>query len=407
MLRRKLNQTLWIIPAAGALVFALGQPPAALAAQTRGGNEITVGPSETIDDDLYAFGQNVTILGIVTGSVIAGGNTVAVSGEVGGDVMAAGSTVVVDGPVHGSVRAAGQSVQVRDSIEGDLLATGNSVSVLGDGRIGRDLLGAGTTLTIAGPVGRDVNANGHEVRISSAVGGQVNSNATNLRLDSTARVQGSVTYTSANEADLAPGATIEGPITRSQPASQPAPPPAAFALDVLAGTVGLAVLGLVLLVLFPGAARRNVEILRYSPWTSLVVGALVLVVMPLLAAIVFGAGLWVGGWWLGLPLLAAYVVWLFLGYLVSAIALGGELLARVRRQAGSPVWSLLLGLLVLAILELIPFVGGLIGLVAVVSGGGALLMAIRASRTAPLSASFRPVSPRLAGAASPPTAATP
>jgi hypothetical protein len=252
-----------------------------------------------------------------------------------------------------------------------------------------------------------VNASGDQVRISSSIGGQVDSNATKLRLDSTARVAGSVTYTSAHEADVASGATIGGPITRSEPANQPAAPPAAFAFDVLAGTVGLAVLGLVLLVVFPGAARRNVETLRHSPWTSLGVGALVLVVTPLLAAIVFGVGLWVGGWWLGLPLLAAYVVWLFLGYLVSAVALGGGLLARLRRPAGSPVWSLLLGLLVLAGLGLIPFVGGLIGLVAVVSGGGALLIAIRASRTAPSSAPFQPASPRVVGAAGSPTAATP
>src|SRR5438132_1487922 len=81
----------------------------------------------------------------------------------------------------------------------------------------------------------------------------------------------------------------------------------AFALDWLKGIVGLAVLGLVLLVLFPGAAPRNAEVLRQSPWTSLGLGALVLVVAPLLAVIVFGAGLWVGGWWLGLPLLGAYL----------------------------------------------------------------------------------------------------
>jgi hypothetical protein len=133
----------------------------------------------------------------------------------------------------------------------------------------------------------------------------------------------------------------------------------------------------------------------------------VLVVTPLLAAMVFVAGLWAGGWWLGLPLLGAYVVWLFLGYLVSAVALGRELLVRLRRPAGSPVWSLLLGVLVLAILGLIPFVGGLIGLIAVVSGGGALLMAVRRSRRAPTPAPFQPGSPRVAGAAGSPSAAIP
>src|SRR5690348_2962069 len=101
MLLRKLNPFVFVFPVLAALVLALAQPPSTMAAETRGGNEITVGPNETIDDDLYAFGQNVTILGRVTGSVIAGGNTVSIGGEVGGDLMAAGSTVMIDGPVHG------------------------------------------------------------------------------------------------------------------------------------------------------------------------------------------------------------------------------------------------------------------------------------------------------------------
>src|ERR1051326_8384665 len=89
---RKLNPFVFIFPVLAALVLALAQPPAAMAAETRGENDITIGPNETINDDLYAFGQNVTILGQVTGSVIAGGNTVTIGGEIGGDVMAAGST---------------------------------------------------------------------------------------------------------------------------------------------------------------------------------------------------------------------------------------------------------------------------------------------------------------------------
>jgi cytoskeletal protein CcmA (bactofilin family) len=407
MLLRKLNPTLWILPALAALILALGQPPAAMAAETRGGTDITIGSGETIDDDLYAFGQNVTILGNVTGSVITGGNTVTVSGDVGGDVMAAGSTVMVDGPVRGSVRAAGQSVQVRNHIDGDLLATANSVSLVGDGRVGRDLLAAGTLLTIAGPVGRDVNASGQDVRLSSSVGGQVTSNATNLRLDSTAHVQGGVSYTSAREAEVAPGATVEGPITRSEPVGQDAAPATALALDWLKGVVGLAVLGLVLLALFPGAARRNVAALRHSPWASLGLGALVLVAMPVLAVVVFGAGLWLGGWWLGLLLLGAYVVWLVLGYLVSAATLGGELLRRVRPQTGFRVWGLLLGLLLLAALQLIPFVGGLIGLVAVLFGSGALLLTIRSARTS-RRAALSPAAPApMPNAASAATTAVP
>jgi hypothetical protein len=70
---------LWMLAAAPVLIIALGQPAAELAAETRGGNDITVSANETVDDDLYAFGGNVTILGNVTGSVIAGGNNVTIS----------------------------------------------------------------------------------------------------------------------------------------------------------------------------------------------------------------------------------------------------------------------------------------------------------------------------------------
>ena len=381
MLLRKLNPFVFIVPILAALVLALAQPPAAMAAETRGGNDITVGLNETIDDDLYAFGQNVTILGHVTCSVVAGGNTVTIGGEIGGDVMAAGSTVMIDGPVHGSIRAAGQSVQLRNQVDGDLLATGNSISVVGDGAVGRDLLGAGTALTIAGPVGRNVNASGQEVRISNSVGGDVTGTVTNLRLDPTAQVKGNVAYTSPNEAEVAPGATVNGTIVRSEPATQAEAPATALALDWFKGVVGLAVLGLVLLALFPRAVSRNTAMLRLSPWKSLGLGAAVLVLTPILAAVVFGLGLWVGGWWLGLVLLGVYLVWLALGYLVSAATLGGALLTRVRGVRGLPIWSLLLGLVILAAVQLVPFIGGLVGLAAVVFGSGALLLTIASART--------------------------
>src|SRR5438067_2989045 len=215
------RRMLWMLPAALVLSIAFGQPAAALAAETRGGNDITVAANETVDDDPYAFGGNVTILGRVTGSVIAGGNNVTIGGDVGGDVMAAGSTIIVTGPVRGSVRAAGQLVQVDSAVERDVLAAGNTVELARTGRAGRDLLGAGSTVTINGPVGRNVNANGREVVLNNVVGGEVRSDATNLRLQPSARVQGALAYTSPNQVDIAPGASVGGVVTRSEPVPQP------------------------------------------------------------------------------------------------------------------------------------------------------------------------------------------
>jgi cytoskeletal protein CcmA (bactofilin family) len=391
-MRRKLNGLLLTIPTL--LVIALLQAPSAMAAETRGGNEIVIGRSETIDDDLYALGQNVTILGTVAGSVIAGGNTVTISGEVDGDVMAAGGTVIVDGPVRGSVRAAGQTVQVHNTVGHDVLATANSV-VIGDGRVGRDVLTTGNQVTIAGPVARNVNVSGQDIRISSEIGGQVTSTATRLNLESGAHVIGGLTYTSANDAELASGAAVDGPIIRTEPEGQEPAPIGAVALDVVKGFIAFAVLGLVLALLFPGAALRKAEVLRRSPWISLGLGAVVLIGAPVLAILVLVAAAWAGTWWLGLAPLGAYIVWLLLGYLVSAVALGRAVLVRVGRGVNAPAWSFLLGLVILSALQLIPFVGAVVALAAVLFGSGALLKRASEARVSPDSDSMPAWSPEL------------
>jgi cytoskeletal protein CcmA (bactofilin family) len=383
---------LWMLPAAAVLSIALGQPAAALAAETRGGNDITVAANETVDDDLYAFGGNVTILGRVTGSVIAAGNNVTIGGEVGGDVMAAGSTIIVTGPVRGSVRAAGQLVHVGGAVERDVVAAGNTVELAGSGRAGRDLLGAGSTVTINGPVGRNVNANGRDVVLNNVVGGELRSDATNLRLQPSARVQGALAYTSANQVDIAPGASVGGAVTRSEPVPQPTAPAGLGVVDGLKGIVGLGLFGLVLLLLFPRAARRTSDVLHRTPWASLGLGALVLVVTPVLAAAVFGAGLLVGGWWLSLPLLGGWVLWLVLGYLMTAVTVGRVILERTRGPDSHAAAGFFVGLIVLAVLQLIPFAGGLVGLAAVLFGSGALLIALQTLRSTRANKPSDPVS---------------
>lgn len=71
-----------LIALAGLLVLVAA--PTALAAEVQQGQTITVGPDQVVDDDLYAFGSNVQVLGKVNGDVFAVGNTVTIGGTVRG-----------------------------------------------------------------------------------------------------------------------------------------------------------------------------------------------------------------------------------------------------------------------------------------------------------------------------------
>src|SRR5687767_7626705 len=87
----------------GLIALGIGfmAPPASMAADIRQGSAVTVATGETIDGDLIALGQSVTIAGHVIGDVYGAAQTVLVSGTVDGDLLAGAQQVVVDGIVSG------------------------------------------------------------------------------------------------------------------------------------------------------------------------------------------------------------------------------------------------------------------------------------------------------------------
>ena len=359
-----------------ATLVAVGLPATALAAEVRTGDTILVPAGETIADDVYAFGSNVTIQGTVNGDVIAAGSNVIVGGHVTGDVMVAGSTVVISGPVDGSVRAAGSWITFSGPIGRDALAAGSMLTVNGAGQIGRDILAAGGSVDVRGPVGRDVKAAAGTLTVASSVGGAVDAQVSDLVFANGAVVQGPVSYQSAKEASIAPMASVEGPIQRTEPPAR-TPSPWEIAginlLGLLQGFVGLAALGAVFVVLFRRATLEASETEQRRWLASLGLGFGLLVGIPLLAVLIFAVGLAVGGWWIGVMMLGAYALLAVLGYIESAEAVGLAT-ARFAKWRVHPIWDLLLGLMIVGLLTLIPFVGGIVALAAVMLGLGALAL---------------------------------
>ncbi|HEV8537225.1 MAG TPA: polymer-forming cytoskeletal protein [Candidatus Limnocylindria bacterium] len=365
-----------------AFILALTPAPAA-AADIRAGQDITIGANETIEDDLYIFGNAISILGTVRGDVVAVGQNISVDGNVTGDLIAAGNTVAIRGQVGESARVAAQSVVIDGRVGGDVVSAGNDLTIMGNGRIGRDLIVGSNSATISGQVGRDVQAGANSLKIDGRVGRDVLATVNQLQLTDRAAVDGSLTYTSSNEAQIANPASVKGRTERRTPQSNQQPPlvqgPAATVLDWLRGLIGLLILGAVVVFFFPGFSRRAGEALVRSPWLSLAIGSLVLIGLPILAFVMFFLGILIGGWWIGFVALAAYVVVLALAVPVAAVGVGGSLLRVTRRPA--PVWlALILGLIVLLLVALVPILGGIVIFLAILFGLGATTMAIVGGR---------------------------
>jgi cytoskeletal protein CcmA (bactofilin family) len=372
-----------------ALILALSPSPAA-AADIRSG-DITIATTETIEDDLYAFGANIAINGTIHGDLIAVGNIITVDGTVTGDVIAAGQIVLIRGQVGGSVRAAegslapGSGLVLDGKVANDLIVAGNALAILSNGRVGRDVIVGAADTTIGGQIGRDLQVGGTNVKIDGGVGGNVVASVEQLQLSDRATIGGNLKYTSKKEAQIANTSSVKGSIERQSGQAPLVTGTTALVLEWLKGLIGLLILGILVVFFFPGFARRAGEALVRSPWLTLAIGALVLIGLPILAVVFFAVGALIGGWWIGFVVLSLFVVVLALSMPVAAVGVGGAVLRVARRPV--PVWlALIIGLVVLLLVALIPILGGIVIFCALLFGMGATTIAVVGNRRAEVAA---------------------
>lgn len=382
------------LPFAAALVLAFAAALAcaapAWAIDARSGDAVVVS-GETIHDDLYVSGSSVRVDGLVNGNVFAAGQSVTIEGTVTGSVFAAGQNVLVSGHVGGTVLAAGQSVNSNASIGRDLIAAGSQVTIAEEGSVANDLAMAGAQALSAAPVGRNVWASGGGVSVDAAVGGDVNAQADQLSLGRGVVVEGDMTYTSDKGVALAPGASVKGTTVHKFPkpereAGRPASLVGAFAARAITwirGVIGLAVFGLLAVLPFQDFGRRASATLGAKPLPSIGLGLAFLFIAPVVALMVFALGLFSGGSWIGLFGLAIYAMAIAVGYEVGALWVGSFVLGRLLSKPDiHPGWGVLAGVLIVSILAIIPFLGGLVTFVATLFGLGALVLTV-AGRWAP------------------------
>jgi cytoskeletal protein CcmA (bactofilin family) len=363
------------------LVVALLVPATALAIEIREGDSVSVARGEIVSDDLYAFGNSVTIDGTVDGDVIAFGQIVVIGGDVRGSVMGAAQAVRIDGNVDGSVRAAGATVDVDGRVGGDVLAGANRVSVAAD--VARDLAAGGQSVRISGTVGRNVLVGAESLVIDGSVGGDVEAQTTRVVVGSQGSVDGDLDYWSEREADVQ--GDVTGTATRHEPAvkERRSVSPAIGILNGILGAilawvqsiVGFVLLGLVMVFAMRHPTDRGSRAAIVRVWLSLGVGLLVFFGTPMAAGFVFVVGLFIGAWWLSFVLLAVYWLLLLAGVVLGSLAVGRAILGKASSgREPALAWSLLLGILLVWVVAVIPVLGWLAAWAVMLTGAGALVL---------------------------------
>jgi cytoskeletal protein CcmA (bactofilin family) len=346
---------------------------------------VGVGPSEVIEEDIYLFGDEITVEGKVNGNLFCAGKVVKVLGNVKGSAWLVGNQVLVSGEVSDGVKAASKSVTLEGRVGGDLMAAGGEVLLQKGSTVKRDLVVAGRRVSLAGTADGDVRGAGQTIDIGGVIRGSAKLLVQDLTLSTAAKIEGDLLYISEGEAKIESGAVVGGKITRSPPEYKERLKkilPFAFLFGVVGkafGFFGALVAGLVLVLVFPKWMNGTADALQWEIGPCAGWGALTLFLTPLGAAV--AAATIVGAPLAALSFLL-YLIAVYASQIVVGFFIGRAILNLDEATAGKGALfgAFALGLVLLKLVRLIPIAGYVSLLAVAIFGLGAMVVAARAGK---------------------------
>lgn len=363
-----------------ALLAALALLSSAFAAYRTGDSLLL---REAVTEDLYLAGRTVDVLAPIQGDLVAAAQRLRLAAPLSGDLIAAAERLELSAPVADDARLAGRELSLRAAVGGHLVAAGAEIELTGEAGVTDWAWLAGGSLRVDGRVG-SLKAAGNRVVIGGTVAGDAEIMAEEVELLPTARIDGDLRVRSHNKPRIARAESVGGRIIVTEPPAAPERPVAPGIAGMLVSVLVLLVTAGALYLLFPGYAHAASAEARAAPVKTPALGLAVLAATPVLVVVLFVTGV---GFLLGLAVLALYLTALLLG-LVTGLFCAADWGLRRRRPErpgrGRGLLAVTLAVLALAVLQLVPVLGGLAIFLLLLFGLGALTLRLwRAYRAPP------------------------
>jgi len=349
----------------------------AFAAEFFSGDEINI--QDNITDDAYVGGGIITVDKDVDGDLYVGGGHITINGNITGDLVAAGGQIIVNGDVGDDVRLAGGTLIINGNIGDDLIATGGQLNVSSNSIIGGSLIIGTGYANIMGVINEDVRGGGGKIVLGGTVYRDVVVEVgENLSLTKNARINGNLIYTSLTQANLDEtqvGGFIEYNKQKVAYHDDKNAIKDFFTkwklIFMLINYLSLLAIALVVVLVVPASVIGLNKIAKTHPWKSLGLG-FVVIICALAACIILFATI------IGIPLAGIVLGSLIILWCIAKIyAAGfiGSLIIKPKKFSKPKLFGIIaLGGFVLAVVDMVPFIGGWVVFLSVLLAFGALIM---------------------------------
>ncbi len=312
--------------------------------------KVITGPNitlrETINQDVAVFSSNSDIESAVNGNVFAAGGTVKIGGIVNENVVVAGGDVTLTGTVRKNVIVVGGNLKIEQNalVTGYLIAAGGQVEVLGR-------------------IDGEVKAMGGKVSVGdkSVLGGNLFVDAKEISVSDKAKIAGTKKLNLIKADEKTTNNVRQGFMQAKGWAV------GMFGFFGLIFFAGKVLLLLVLVKIFGSKVTKWTNTVTKTFWSTLGLGLAKLVLTPFLILFLMMTVI-------GIPLAGA-VVFIYIGALcltqyIGAAILGHMLAMRGWLKTDNLYWQAVIGFVALGLISLVPFIGWLVKLIAVLVGLG-------------------------------------
>lgn len=364
------------------VIFFVTGSVLAMNRMNNGGSSDTLEAGTTIEGPGFFTGDIVRIDGDVNGTTFASGEEIQVNGNINGSLFVAGQRIIISGEVSGNIYGAGNVIQLDGQSDRDVFLAGERVTVEQDVELGRDLFAAGMDVRIEGAVSRHMFGAAETFKVNATVGGNANLNSENLTLGDSAMIEGDLIYESPEEAETAPNATVAGTTDYTQRDTYEMQwrmnRQDRWLFTLLWSVWSLLsalIVWLVMRLLRPNFWLNNTIPVGTQPLKTIGFGLLALIATPLAILLLL---ITIIGIPMGIILTLLYAIALYISKIIVALFIGASILRGVNRTSiGTELLIVLLGLFLLELVTLIPYVGRIVRLLVVITGLGGLVLSGR------------------------------
>ena len=337
----------------------------------KGGENIVIPESTLIQDDYFVAGNNIKFSGKVEGDFVSSSKTLTSKGVIGGNLMSVARDLDISGEVGGSFRGGAQNISLDGKLKRNFLGFAASINLKESSEVGGDVIAFCGELKVSGKVGKGIKGSVGSLVISGIIDGDVNVKADEISIMPDAKINGNLFYKSKKEAKIEKGAQITGETkwTKMVPKEKKGLTGGKLIVQFLFLCASI-VTGLFMLLVAKKEVKAVKEAVFKDFLKNLGLGFVFVICIPVAAVILLFT---VIGIPISIIVIFAYLVLFYIAKVFFGLALGEKVLQLFKTTGTpAPVWSLIVGLLILYILFLIPYIHWIFYLLALFVGFGSV-----------------------------------